>query len=325
LSELLREADTIKRHNNHPSTSKRQRSIMEPFSLKATVVATIFASLLAGRAYKRKSLTPSGSVAAFAVGFLLIVVGLRGFNLLVFYFIATTATKYKKDIKAKIDGTIVSNKGSTTRSVTQVLACSLLATMLALVHAYKCGSEQSIQFISTSSTHKLASQLSCGIIAHHATCLADTLASELGILSKTKPVLITQPWKTVPSGTNGGITPIGLFWSSLGGALIGASTIILDTMSGISYPTEKMLQMVLFGLCCGLVGSIIDSLLGATLQQSYYDEDTKLVYQEEDDKPKSAKLVTGHNLLTNELVNVVSVAITTIVGGWIVGPLIFSS
>jgi hypothetical protein len=61
------------------------------------------------------------------------------------------------------------------------------------------------------------------------------------------------------------------------------------------------------------------------LQQSYYDEDTKLVYQEEDDKPKSAKLVTGHNLLTNELVNVVSVAITTIVGGWIVGPLIFSS
>ena len=303
---------------------------MEPFSLKAIIIATIFASLLAGRAYKRKSLTPSGSVAAFVVGFLLIVVGLRGFNLLVFYFIATTATKYKKDIKAKIDGTIVSNKGSTTRSITQVLACSLLATILALIHAYKCGSEQSIQFSSnttkdtTTTTNLLASQLSCAIIAHHATCLADTLASELGILSKTKPILITQPWKTVPSGTNGGITPIGLFWSSFGGLIIGISTIILDTISGISYSLPKMLQMMIFGLCCGLFGSLVDSLLGATLQQSYYDEDTKLVYQEEDKKPKSAKLVTGYNILTNELVNVVSVAITTFVGGWILGPLIFT-
>ena len=299
---------------------------MEPFSLKAIIIATLFASLLAGRAYKRKSLTPSGSVAAFVVGFLLIGVGLRGFNLLVFYFIATTATKYKKDIKAKIDGTIVSNMGSTTRSITQVLACSLLATVLALIHAYKCGSEQSIQFTSTNdtTTNLLASQLSCAIIAHHATCLADTLASELGILSKTKPILITQPWKTVPSGTNGGITPTGLFWSSFGGLIIGVSTIILDTISGISYSTTKMVQMLIFGLCCGLFGSLVDSLLGATLQQSYYDEDTKLVYQEEDKKPKSAKLVTGYNILTNELVNVVSVAITTFVGGWILGPLIFS-
>ena len=43
------------------------------------------------------------AIAAFAVGFLSVWTGLRGFNLLVFYQIGTTATKYKKDIKAKLD------------------------------------------------------------------------------------------------------------------------------------------------------------------------------------------------------------------------------
>jgi uncharacterized membrane protein len=313
---------------------------MEPFGCTATTVATSAATLLAYRAYRKQSLTRSASITAFIVAFLLVGSGLRGFNLLVFYGVAMKATKYKKDIKATIDGTISSNKGSTTRGINQVLACSLLAVILSIVHVILCGQEQPITFIvmidddnttttTTTRSSRLASQLSCAIVAHHATCLADTLASELGILIGNRgggggPFLITQPWKHVPSGTNGGVTVAGCVYSALGGMIIGLSTLIFDFISGMKTTPSASIALVVFAAISGLVGSLLDSLLGATLQQSYYDPDTKMVYQVEDNKPKTAKLISGSNILSNEMVNVVSVALTTVLGGWCLGEMIFS-
>lgn len=234
----------------------------------------------------------------------------------------------QKEIKATIDGTIASNDGSTTRGTSQVLACSLVATILSLVHALYCGAERAVVFDGDNAMETLSAQLTCGVVAHHATCLADTLASEMGILSKSSPRLIIQPWKRVPSGTNGGVTLNGFFWSAMGGAMIGISTVLLDALSGIEIPTSSTtyaVRMILYSLTCGLVGSILDSLLGATVQQSYFDADTKMVYQEEDRRPKTASLVVSYsmNLLTNELVNLVSVVATTVLGGWVLGPLFF--
>lgn len=299
-----------------------QLIVMKPFGIKATVLAALVATLLSRRAIRKKSLTPSGAAAAFAVGFLSLWTGARGWNLLIFYQLGTTATKYKKDLKIKMDGTIAAANATQARGATQVLACSLIAVILGLIHGIYCGEEGPIHFGgNTSPSNCLASCLTCGILAHHATCLADTLASELGILSQTPPVLVTQPWKTVPSGTNGGVTLIGLFWSLLGGFIIGLSTIVLDSLAGIA-PLHA-LPLLAYTSTCGLLGSLLDSLLGATIQQTYYDPDAKLVYQEEDDKPLSAKLVGGVNILTNEQVNLVSVALTTAIGGWILGPMYF--
>ena len=115
----------------------------------------------------------------------------------------------------------------------------------------------------------------------------------------------------------------------MGGAMIGISTVLLDALSGIEIPTSSSttyaVRMILYSLTCGLVGSMLDSLLGATVQQSYFDADTKMVYQEEDRRPKTASLVVSYsmNLLTNELVNLVSVVATTVLGGWVLGPLFF--
>ena len=66
----------------------------------------------------------------------------------------------------------------------------------------------------------LASSFACALVAHHATSLADTLASELGMLSKSQPFLVFSG-KRVPPGTNGGVTLLGTGFSALGGSMIG--------------------------------------------------------------------------------------------------------
>ena len=289
---------------------------MDPFGWKATTLATIIATLLSIRAIRKQSLTHAGAITAFLVGFLSVITGLRGLNLLVFYQVATIATKYQKDVKQLKDGTC---EKSSIRGVSQVLACSILSVTLSLLHAIVYGKERPIDFTNSLET----SRLTCAILAHYATCLADTLASELGILSKQgSPILITQPWKRVPPGTNGGITFVGTCWSAVGGAIMGLSTIAIDFLSGI-YPLQPI-PVIVYGTICGFLGSLIDSLLGATLQQSYWDEDQKRIYHSHS-HPKQAKLIVGLDWFNNEQVNLISVAITTFLGGWIIGPWVFEA
>ena len=116
---------------------------------------------------------------------------------------------------------------------------------------------------------------------------------------------------------------MGFFWSALGGFIIGLSTILLDWCAGI-VPLHA-LRVLAFTSVSGLLGSLVDSVLGATIQQTFYDPDSKLVYQEEDDRPSSAKVLIGWNGLTNEQVNLVSVALTTWIAGWILGPIFFAN
>ena len=169
------------------------------------------------------------------------------------------------------------------------------------------------------------SAIACGIIAHYATCLADTLASELGILSKSDPFFIVQPWKKVPPGTNGGVTLGGFFWSAFGGMLMGAGTLVMDMFSGIQV---SAFDTLCFASACGLFESLLDSLLGATLQATYYDPDKKLIHCCSDKIVSNNRMVDhlyGWNVLSNAQVNLVSVFITTLIGGFYLGPLMMSS
>jgi len=284
---------------------------MIPFSPPLLILSTISATLLAYKAWKKPSLTPSGCIAAWIVGFLLFSTGPRGYLLLVFYQISIWASRYRREIKEKL------SKDSELRGVSQVLACSGLATLLSLWYAYDIGAEVSVEVEDS----LRATVLTCAVLCHHATCLADTLASEMGILSRSSPRLITAPWKSVPPGTNGGITVSGCGWSLLGGFLIAVAFVFLDFVSGVRpIPVARIL---LFGSLCGLLGSLLDSLLGATVQTSYYEKDEKRVYQRHD-RPATAIQIAGIvDLLNNEQVNFVSVILTCWLGGWVLGPLLF--
>ena len=63
-----------------------------------------------------------------------------------------------------------------------------------------------------------------------------------------------------------------------------------------------LFETVAWGMFAGLFGSLVDSLLGATVQQTRYSKTKKLILQD-DSKDVDVKVISGMNLLTNNQVN----------------------
>lgn len=192
---------------------------------------------------------------------------------------------------------------------TQVLACSALATVIAVYVAFAYGDAVfPIDFAAA----PLRSHLLAGFVGHYACCAADTWASELGVLSQGGPRLITT-FRRVPPGTNGGVSLLGTAASALGGAFIGVLYYVATALAASFADAQP--QVIALGTAAGLFGSAIDSLLGATLQASYYDRSTRQICAESSVKPRDAKHLSGVDWLSNAQVNVVSVVVTTALSG----------
>lgn len=86
--------------------------------------------------------------------------------------------------------------------------------------------------------------------------LSDTLSSEIGLLSKKKPRLITD-MKEVSPGTDGAVTLLGF-----AGAFLGALAISLVHLFFFGNPF-----VAFFVFLGGITGTIADSFLGAIFQQ----------------------------------------------------------
>lgn len=140
-----------------------------------------------------------------------------------------------------------------------------------------------------------------GALGHFACCLGDTLASELGILSAGKPRLVTT-WRPVPPGTNGGMSVGGTIASVVGGATMGVVMGVVVALEGCSWAVLP--QMVLWGALGGGAGSLADSILGATIQETRYSEERKMIMHHD------GNAINGWNILTNNQVNVVSSVLT---------------
>lgn len=101
---------------------------------------------------------------------------------------------------------------------------------------------------------------------------SDTLASEIGSLAR-RTVLITRPWKRVPSGTNGGISPVGQVAALLGGLAVGVVGAVarLDLPQGawslaLAFDVAAEPWLIAVPALAGFVGCQVDSVMGATLE-----------------------------------------------------------
>lgn len=141
----------------------------------------------------------------------------------------------------------------------------------------------------------------------------DTWASEVGSAVGGSPRLITT-LKSVPRGTNGGVTVVGLVCSLAGGLTTGISYYIGLLVASIFVDMEDSCtpqwSVVFIAGIAGLLGSLIDSLLGATLQYSGYSEEIKKVVN----APGGVdiKHISGYNIISNHTVNFLSTLLTSL-------------
>ncbi|KAJ5165903.1 hypothetical protein N7492_006199 [Penicillium capsulatum] len=228
------------------------------------------------RAWARKSLTPLGLlVAGLSASAHALHPWLTPFLLLgVFYYGGTKATKVKHDIKSRLTLSATGAEGGEgPRNHIQVLANAGIATVLSIAHAVVLSRSSSDSGSCFSAGHSAADILMVGIVANYVAVAADTFSSELGILSKSKPRLITSlTLREVPPGTNGGVTAAGLAAGLLGAFILAlTSAISLPFCAAHGSLQDRALWTLAFTLW-GALGSVLDSVLGGLLQASVVDK-----------------------------------------------------
>lgn len=247
------------------------------------LTAFILSVLIVAAAYWRGSLSGSGAAGALAAG--TFTLGLGGWHwgvLMGVFFVSSSVLSHykereKKAVAEKFD------KGHR-RDIGQVIANGGLGTLLAVGSAVW--------------PHPLWFALFVGVMG---TVTADTWATELGTLSQQPPRLITTG-RSVPVGTSGGISVLGTAVSFTGGLLIGLAAALLAPLAPL-----PLAAMGAFG---GLIGSLTDSLLGATVQRVYYCD----VRQKETEKKRNPlgqpnRPIRGWAWMNNDMVNLLSSAV----------------
>ncbi|KAG0953108.1 hypothetical protein G6F26_000342 [Rhizopus arrhizus] len=160
--------------------------------------------------------------------------------LLTFFLTSSKLTKFKAERKRVLEADY---EALSQRNLTQVICNGLLGGITVSL----------FQWVSClKGKHEL---LLINYGRHYGCCAGDTWASELGILNKEWPILITK-FKKVPPGTNGGVSGLGLLASIAGGGCIGLVAAITlwfeQPCHGFGW------ELALVGLLSGLGGSLVN-------------------------------------------------------------------
>ncbi len=197
---------------------------------------------VAGLAFWAGLLQPSGAIASALVGAAAWGgAGWRGAVLVLAFFVSSSLlSRWRVRHKRSLEGVVA--KGGR-RDAWQVLANGGAAAVLLL--AYGLGGPQAELWLA-------------GLVGALAAATADTWATEIGVLSPQPPRRLTNG-RIVARGASGGVTPVGLLASLAGAA----------ALSGLGAWLWREPGLLGVGLTAGVLGSLLDSLLGATLQVDY--------------------------------------------------------
>jgi uncharacterized protein (TIGR00297 family) len=251
----------------------------------------VLSSIVGGLGYWRRALSASGVAGAIVVGTLIFGFGgwIWGLLLITFFVSSSWLSHYRRSEKESIADKFA--KGSR-RDLGQTLANGGLGALLAIA--------------SIAVTDPLLFAAFIGVMA---TVNADTWATEMGVLSRVPPRLVTTG-QVVPPGTSGGVSRLGTWASVAGALLIGAMATALSQIASLLAGNHWQLEAITYPLLAvagGLVGSLFDSLLGATVQRVYYCE----WCAKETESPvhrcgRRARPLRGLSWLNNDVVNFIA-------------------
>lgn len=267
--------------------------------------AFILALLVSGAAYLARALSLSGAIVAVVVGALVFgFAGWPGAALLLTFFISSSLLsrlfgRRKQALTEKF------SKGSR-RDAVQVLANGGLAALFAVLHGLL--PEQGWVW--------------AGFAGSLAAVNADTWATEVGVLSRSQPRLISTG-RPVEHGASGGISWIGTLAALAGATLIALIAVLFAGASWQPAPALILLSL------CGLAGSLVDSLLGATVQAIYF---CPTCQKETERHPlhtcgAATTPMRGWPWLTNDLVNIACALTGLVLAGsaWFFLPVAFTT
>ncbi len=243
------------------------------------VTATALSAAVSLLAYRRGSLSTSGVAGAIVVGAL--TMGLGGWAwglLLAVFFVSSSLLSHFKEPEKRLAAEKF-DKGHR-RDLAQTLANGGVGALAALLSVLLPAPIWFPFFL--------------GVMA---TVTADTWATELGTLSRQPPRLITTG-RVAEVGTSGAISALGLAVSLGGGLLIGLVAALTQ---------RRAWRLAAICACAGLAGSLLDSLLGATVQQVYYCDGCQKETERKLHKcGRHTRPLRGWRWLNNDLVNLLS-------------------
>ena len=252
------------------------------------VIGAALAAIVAAAATRARMLSPTGAIAAAIVGTAAVAAGWSWGIVLVVFFVLTSTLSLSGAERKRVLTRGILAKESTIRDATQVLANGEVFAMAGIL------------WLGTADPLFLAA--GGGAIAASA---ADTWATETGIAFGGVPRSIIS-WRPMTRGASGGVTVAGL-----AGAVAGAAA-MAATMLLIGWPRT----VAVAALLAGVLGMVIDSVLGATLQARRFCADCR----SETERPvhhcgRPTQLIGGVSWIENDLVNILATLSGAVIAG----------
>ncbi len=244
--------------------------------------------------YKLRALSFSGSLGMIIVGTIIFGIGGVSFGVpLVLFFVSSSIlSKIKTPRKTK---SMEMFDKSGPRDIYQVLANGGIGALSVLLF-----------FVTNNSIWFFI------YLASICEATADTWATELGTLSRSKPVSIIR-FEKIDPGSSGGVSILGTASAAAGSLMIaGFSCLFLFfTYGSHDKWTVDFLIVFLFGF----LGALFDSVIGGTIQGQFKCETCGVTTERQWHCGKRSRLTRGFRAINNDVVNLIGTTISALLAG----------